>query len=107
MGVVPYSTLADEAEDIDDEPWYCLQIDEFYCRDCNSIQEFLHLQLRKGHPRIVVFPEKDDPLLLDVATDWQKAQKNPRIVQYEIGFGTCVPIEDVRKHIDEYNKDTV
>lgn len=87
--------LAKTGEDLEDndedeielEPWYCIRTEIWVCPnpDCDIYSNFVtadHL--------IVVWPEKDNPSILRHAADCVKAQRNPRIVEYEERFGACI-----------------
>jgi hypothetical protein len=82
--------------DEDDGPWFCLVAKPYYCPDCEQVQKYLHIKLPQQQiVAIVVFDEKDDPHLLEMAITWQERNKNPKIVKYNPNFGLCISLDDV------------
>jgi hypothetical protein len=91
--------IPDEAEEAESE-WYCIKTDPYVCTGCKRICEFLHLKIKWGN-RIIVWPEKDDDILLTAAADWKRKGRNPRIVLYQPEFGTCVSVHEINRMIQE------
>lgn len=72
------------------EGWYCLATLPWSCSadGCTFVAEFVtaaHL--------IVVWPERDDPELLNTAAIAQKHGRDPRVVEYLPEFGPCIPYD--------------
>jgi hypothetical protein len=81
----------DQAEDNNDYAgWYCVRTDSFPCPapGCDFIAFFMTV----AH-HIVVWPAKDDPMLLTYARDAAKLGRNPRVVDYDPDFGPCIPFD--------------
>jgi len=55
---------------------------------------YAHVRIQ-GFGIIIIFDEKDDDILLEVATRMQKIGKNPKIVEYDPDFGESVTIYDL------------
>jgi hypothetical protein len=82
-------TFAEEEElwpgDADDHAgWYCVATDPFPCpaAGCDFVAEFMtaaHL--------VLVWEQRDDPMLLRHAQRAKDVGRNPRVVEYEPGFG--------------------
>lgn len=75
----------DDAEDF--AGWWCLATRPWACSavGCDFVAEFVtaaHL--------IVVWPERDDPELLNTAALAQKHDRDPRVVEYQPAFGPCI-----------------
>ena len=73
----------DEADD-DHTGWWCVRTDPFPCpaNGCSFVAEFMtaaHL--------VLVWQERDDPNLLWHAQRAKEVGRNPRVVEYEQGFG--------------------
>lgn len=78
------------AEDADFSGWFCIRTQPFPCpaKDCGYVADFAtaaHL--------ILVWPARDDFKLLEVARDCRVYDRDPRIVEYERGFGACIPYD--------------
>lgn len=76
--------LDDLGSDLDPTGWWCVETDPFNCpaEGC----EFIALYMTAAH-RIIVWPERDDQDLLHHAGLARRAGRNPRVVEYERGFG--------------------
>ena len=73
-----------ESEDADHGGWFCVATDPFPCpaANCAFVAEFMtaaHL--------ILVWQERDDPMLLKHAQRAKEVGRNPRVVEYEREFG--------------------
>ena len=90
--------------DSDHTGWFCVSTDPFPCpaAGCSFVARFMtaaHL--------ILVWQERDDPNLLRHAERAMQVKRNPRVVNYENGFGASVsyyaweaagrPVHGVRK----------
>lgn len=88
---VDFDTEVDEAIGTDDladfSDWFCVRTDPWPCmaEGCDAVLDFL----TAAH-RIVVWPTKDDRMLLSNANDAAKFGRNPRIEKYEPTFGACI-----------------
>jgi hypothetical protein len=67
--------------------WFCIATDPWECP--NPACDFVANHCTAMH-RVIVWPEKDDENILEVAAGAQKGGRNPRIVEYEVEFGPCV-----------------
>jgi hypothetical protein len=81
--VVDEELWTDERGD-DHEGWYCVRTDPFPCpaAGCEFVAHFMtaaHL--------ILVWEQRDDPMLLQHAQRAKEVGRNPRIVAYEPAFG--------------------
>lgn len=85
--------LLDE-QGVIDEPdfsgWWCIQTAPWPCprEGCMFVAGYCtaaHL--------IVVWPAQDDRALLSVARDCREAGRAPRIVEYEVAMGPCIPYD--------------
>jgi hypothetical protein len=70
--------------DADHSGWYCVATDPFPCpaSGCNFVANFMtavHL--------VLVWEKRDDPNLLRHAERAKEVGRNPRVVEYETGFG--------------------
>lgn len=73
--------------DRDYSGWFCIRTDPWPCpaQGCSVAQPYVtaaHL--------IVVWPRKDDRMLLSYANDCQQIGRNPSIVEYERALGHCI-----------------
>ncbi|HKX47029.1 MAG TPA: hypothetical protein VJM06_00050 [Gaiellaceae bacterium] len=71
-------------DDGDHGGWFCVRTDPFPCpaEGCTFVADFMtaaHL--------VLVWEERDDPNLLWHAQRAKEVGRNPRIVEYESGFG--------------------
>jgi hypothetical protein len=71
-------------DDGDHGGWFCVRTDPFPCpaEGCTFVADFMtaaHL--------VLVWEERDDPNLLWHAQRAKEVRRNPRIVEYESGFG--------------------
>jgi hypothetical protein len=98
-------------EDVDYSGWYCVRTARWPCpaEGCDFVAVFstaAHL--------IVVWPRKDDPMLLANAHNCRLVGRDPRIVEYEPDFGPCIawdvwerlgrPIHGKLKQGDDYHR---
>jgi hypothetical protein len=74
-------------EDVDYSGWHCVATDEFPCpaTDCDYVAQ----HMTAAH-RIIVWPERDDRMLLHHASLAQRVGRNPRVVEYEVALGPCI-----------------
>lgn len=81
------STLDAGDDDTDYSGWHCISTDPFRCpaEGCTFVADFA-----TAYHLIVVFSERDDPRLLDLASIMKARGRNPKIVEYEPGFGPCI-----------------
>ena len=73
------------------EDWFCLKHDSYHCRVCGIHVSFIH---DNETGKIVVWEEKDHPILLRLAAAAQRYGMNPSIVAYEQNFGPCIPFDE-------------
>lgn len=76
---------SDGSNDQDFEGWYCISTDPFECPGCGVIVKHL-----TSLHRIIVWPEIDDPEILDMAARLKIFARNPKIVEYEVSMGPCI-----------------
>ena len=74
-------------EDEDFDGWYCVRTAPFPCPapGCDFVAVFMtaaHL--------VVVWPRKDDPLILAAAANAKLLGRLPQIVRYDRSFGPCI-----------------
>lgn len=74
-------------QDADYSGWFCVATAPWPCPalGCDAVLDYMtaaHL--------ILVWPRKDDPDMLEVANDAQRIGREPRVVEYEQGFGPCI-----------------
>ena len=74
-------------DDGDRSGWFCVATDPFPCPSPGC--SFVARHMTALH-RVIVWPERDDPQLLDCAAKARAAGRNPRIVAYERSFGQAV-----------------
>lgn len=75
-------------DDDDYSGWYCVATNPWPCPadGCGFVAHYLtaaHL--------VVVWPSADDSTLLANAANAREVGRDPRIVEYELGFGPCIP----------------
>lgn len=75
--------------------WYTLRLDgdlpdECVCGSINV--RFPHTSAR--HSKIVVWPEKDDDVLLKLAIAVKKSKRSVRVIEYEPQMGRCITSKD-------------
>lgn len=73
--------------DDDLEGWWCLATAPFPCPASGC--EFVADYVTAAHV-IVVWPEKDDPTLLEIAAIAHRKGRDPRPVEYQASMGPCV-----------------
>lgn len=87
------------SEEFDD--YYCIQIKPFICNGCGNVVAYA----QAGNHSIVIWEQKDDQTLLEVAAALQEVDNSydPYIVHYHRILGPCVKYEDAveRGWIDE------
>lgn len=77
----------DGGDTTDYSGWFCVRTNPFPCPADGC--DFVALFMTAAH-LVVVWPEKDDRTLLQFATDAQRFNRNPRIVEWEPGYGPCI-----------------
>lgn len=77
--------------DTDLSGWWCIACDPFQCPGTNhgGACTFVAHHATAAH-HIVVWPEKDDPRMLDLAAIMLGKGRNPKIVEYEVALGPCI-----------------
>lgn len=90
-----FDTIIDEQIDEaggfpEEAPWFCIRTDSFPCPA--EACEFVAFFMTAAH-RIVVWPRKDDLGLLRRADEARQVGRNPRIVEYQTGYGPCIPYD--------------
>jgi hypothetical protein len=76
---------------LDYSGWYCVSTDPFDCPAPGCT--FVARHLTAAH-LIVVWPRKDDRALLSFANDAAKFGRNPKVVEYEVALGPCIPFDE-------------
>jgi hypothetical protein len=76
-----------------DEYW-CVNIKPFKCRNCDTVICYACA----GAHFIIIWPEKDDEDMLNIAAELKDCDMDPRIVRYNRIIGPCVTFEDAKKH---------
>jgi hypothetical protein len=74
------------------DDWFCVKTEPHYCEVCDEISVFIHVPKRT----IIVWPDKDDPNILDCAIFHQKHGIDVQILPYEQNFGKCVSYYKLR-----------
>lgn len=79
----------DEAEE--HSGWFCIRTSPWPCpaEGCGFVARFVtvaHL--------IVVWPRKDDSVLLQIANDCVTAGRQPRVAEYEESMGRCITYDE-------------
>jgi len=80
----------DDGSTDDFDGWYCIKTDPWPCGICGVVVFYATVD-----HKIIVFPEKDDPKLLQLAS-WCQGDnplginRNPKIVEYEKSMGPCI-----------------
>jgi hypothetical protein len=80
----------DDGQNENFDGWFCIKTDPYKCPVCNEFVFFCTVD-----HKIIVFPEKDHPKLLQLAA-WakgnnpRKLDRNPKVIEYEKSFGPCV-----------------
>ncbi len=73
--------------DVDYSDWWCISTDPFECPypSCSFVANY-----STAMHRILVWAEKDDDRLLDLAVKLQAVDRHPRVVVYEQSMGPCL-----------------
>ena len=79
--------LDDGSNDGDFEGWFCIATDPYPCPGKNC--SFIARHLTSLH-KIIVWPEMDDPEILEMAKILKEMGRNPKIVEYEVSMGECI-----------------
>lgn len=80
-------SVDDDSDDRDFAGWFCVSTNPFPCPAAGC--DFVAMHATAAH-MIVVFPEKDDPRLLDLAAIMVSKGRNPKVVEYEVSLGPCI-----------------
>jgi|SRR6185503_18148143 len=82
------------------DDFWCVAINPYTCAGCNQL--ISHAQV--GDHFIVIWEEKDDDTILEVASGLKRAEMNPRIVNYNRNDGPCVEFYEAirRGWVDEF-----
>lgn len=91
---LPRAVSPDEGS-IDLDGHYCLKTDEFKCGCRERLWDFIHYS-----KKIVVWPEKDDPKMLDFAQKTKELGLNPRVIEYKVMMGKAIPWDDIPQGAD-------
>lgn len=70
--------------------YFCLNTDEFNCTCRKRPWRFIHYS-----KKIIVWPEKDDEKLLNVAQKMKDLNLNPKIIDYKVMMGKAIPWDDI------------
>lgn len=76
-----------------DEYW-CINIKPFKCSNC----EKLICYATAGPHFIIIWEEKDDEDMLNIAAELKEYDMDPRILRYNRIIGPCVVFEDAIRH---------
>lgn len=79
-------SLDDDDNDSDYEGFFCLGLDPSVCA-CGHIQEYFEPLL---YHAILVWEEKDDPILLEVAAAAKRLGQDARIIEYKKELGDAL-----------------
>ena len=74
--------------------YWCINIKPFKCANCGD--PICYAQC--GSHFIIIWEEKDDENLLNIAAELQRADMDPRVVNYNRYLGPCVVFEDAVEH---------
>lgn len=91
-------TIPDEAEDTrfdDVEKWYCVEVNEFFCVDCEKLFRHIHFE-----GCVVVWPDNDSEGILKSAQVAKISDRDPHIVEYQQEFGTFIAYEDILRRLE-------
>jgi hypothetical protein len=84
--------VAEHRDDLDRDysGWFCIATAPWPCPapGCDVVVEHMtaaHL--------ILVWPRKDDHDMLEIANDAQRLGRAPRVVEYELALGPCIPYD--------------
>ena len=98
MQTLPNTTPIESLDILNDEQdlngWFCIMLaQERRCKQCGMLTRFIH---STDTQRIVVWPEKDHPKILENAARIMKRRPDydPRIVEYEQSMGPAVPYSE-------------
>lgn len=74
-------------DDVDYDGWFCISTSPFQCPapGCG----FVAHHATAAH-RVLVWTEKDDDRLLDLAVKLQAVERHPKVVDYEVSMGPCL-----------------
>jgi hypothetical protein len=86
-GAIVLEEIIPDDQEIDFSGWFCISTDPFPCPATGC--DFVALHATAAH-MIVVFPEKDDPRLLDLAAIMFSKKRNPKVMEYEVSLGPCI-----------------
>lgn len=81
----------DDDFDLDLSDWYCIATNPFPC-PCG---EFMAHHMTAVH-RVIIFPDNDGDDILFYAEQAKKANRNPKIVEYEKSFGPYITMDQLR-----------
>lgn len=67
--------------------WFCIKTNPFPCPnpECGMIVNYC-----TAMHKIIIWPRKDDPDMLDVAQDCLEVGRNPHIIEYEQAMGEAI-----------------
>ena len=90
-GSIVLEGLRSTEDDIDYSDWFCISTNPFPCPATGC--DFVAMHATAAH-MIVVFPEKDDSRLLDLAGIMFVKGRNPKVVEYEVSLGPCITYDE-------------
>jgi hypothetical protein len=71
--------------------WFCIKLNAPpMCGQCGNNIEYAE---RDIDHRILVWEEKDEDTILNAAISMRKWKFDPKIVEYEVRFGKCIPYD--------------
>jgi len=73
--------------------WFCVKTDPYPCPCGNFVADYMTC----AH-MIIVWPEIDDPNLLQMCAVAQKYGRNPKVLQYEESFGSCISYYEIKSN---------
>jgi hypothetical protein len=83
-----------EVGDEDLSGWWCIATAEFPCPAAGC--DFVARHMTAAH-RIVVWPERDDRVLLSMARDARNLGRDPQVVEYARSMGPCISYDRWRQ----------
>ena len=83
--------IAPDEGDSTFEGMFCIQTVPHVC-SCRPTQPWTFAHYQK---KIVVWNEKDDDKILQVASEFKKANYDPKIVEYQVLFGKAIHWDDI------------